>query len=49
VFELWNNELKQNKESLRNCEDMWGREANLFKFPVSKAKRKTEDMLESSL
>jgi hypothetical protein len=49
VFELWNTELKQKKESLRYCEDLWGREANLFVFPVSKAKRKTEDMLESSL
>jgi len=49
VFELRNNELKQKKESLRYCEDRWGREANLFIFPVSKAKRKAEDMLESSL
>jgi len=49
VFELWNNKLKQKNESLRYCEDVLGREGNLFIFPVSKAKRKTEDMLESSL
>jgi hypothetical protein len=33
--------LDRKKESLRYCEDMWGREANLFIFPASKAKRKT--------